>query len=52
MLASEKTTLGMIKTEAVIIVPKPFGKMWRVISLASDAPNVRDARTYSRPLNL
>ena len=52
IVASEKMTLGIIKTAPVIIVPKAFGKMCLAINLASDAPKVRDAKTYSRPLNL
>ena len=52
IVASEKITLGIIKTEEVIIVPIAFGKMCFAISLASLAPSVRDASTYSLLLNL
>ena len=38
IVASEKITLGIIKTAPVIIVPKALGKMCLAINLASLAP--------------
>ena len=43
-----KLALGITRIELVTIVPKAFGKICFVINLASLAPNVREAKTYSR----
>ena len=43
-------TPGIIKTAEVTMVPKPLGRMWRKMSLASEAPKVLEAKTYSLPL--
>ena len=42
--------MNWVDTELVMIVPSEFGKICRNISLASDAPSVRAAMTYSCPL--
>ena len=50
--ASENITLGIIKTEDVIMVPVALGKICLNINLRSLDPNDLDAKIYSLPLYL